>query len=83
MKANELQEHVFATYLTLRYGMAVLALAFPTVLYGIGKFYDIQLQHSMSHYYFAAPANNTADHTFPMRALFAGGHGVRSFIIIY
>lgn len=55
MKANELQIHIFKTYLSLRYGMAIFAFAFPVLLYAIGVYNDIPLQDSMSNYYFATP----------------------------
>lgn len=38
--------------------MALLALAFPVLLYVIGAYHDIPLQNSMSHYYFATPCES-------------------------
>lgn len=67
---NALRDHIFSTYLTLRFGMAVLAIAFPPLLWGVGALrYGIDLQPSMSHYYFAQSAELNA---FPMRVWFVG-----------
>ena len=52
MKAGELQEHITATYVIVRYGMAALALAFPLLLWIGGRILaDLPLQGSMSAYY--------------------------------
>lgn len=84
MDASRLERHVFATYITLRYGMAALALAFPVILYVAGKFHDIQLQDSMSAYYFAAPGNNNTDYTFPVRVWFVGLlFAIGAFLYLY
>jgi hypothetical protein len=72
MKSNDLQKHVFSTYLTLRYGMAVLAFVFPPLLYVIGKFYGISLQDSMSAYYFALSPTDVTEKVFPLRTWFVG-----------
>lgn len=73
MKRNELQNHVFATYLTLRYGMAALAVAFPVILYVFGRvIYGIELENSMSHYYFALAPDDPSKRAFPMRVWFVG-----------
>lgn len=84
MKANELQAHVFATYITLRYGMAFLALTFPIVLYAIGRFHDISLQDSMSSYYFALPTGDLDQNSFPMRTWFVGFlFAIGAFLYLY
>jgi hypothetical protein len=50
-----LEEHVLATYFTLRVGIAVIAIAFPLLLWLGGRFYvGLPLQDSMSAYYHAA-----------------------------
>jgi hypothetical protein len=50
-----LEEHVHSTYFTLRLGIAIIAIAFPLLLYFVGKFYaGLPLQDSMSAYYHAA-----------------------------
>lgn len=51
MKGDELQVHMFATYTTLRVGVAIISFAFPLLLWGGGKLLGIQLPDSMSAYY--------------------------------
>lgn len=59
------------TYFSLRVLLATLAIAFPVVLYLMGRFlYDVDLQPSMSRYFWAASAEGCA--TFPTRTLFVG-----------
>lgn len=54
MKPQNLQEHITASYTTLRIGMAALAIALPFLLWGLGHiFVDLPLQGSMSAYYHA------------------------------
>jgi hypothetical protein len=66
-----LDDHMFRTYLTLRWGLAIIAFAFPLALYTIGKwYYGLPLQSSMSAYFFAADSSMCA--TFPMRTWFVG-----------
>ena len=66
-----LLEHFYSTYFSLRAGLALLAFAFPLVLYFYGKLrYGLPLQPSMSAYFFAATAEQCA--SFPMRTLFVG-----------
>lgn len=72
MEASELQEHIFRTYLNLRYGMAIIAFAFPLILFGVGRIYGISLQSSMSHYYFALPPDDLSEKDFSMRVWFVG-----------
>lgn len=68
---GQLGEHVFGTYISLRWGLAALAFLFPPALYALGKLaYGLPLQPSMSAYYFAADASMCA--TFPMRNVFVG-----------
>ncbi len=68
-----LRDHMLATYSMLRRGLVVLGVAFPLLLWGIGKYaYGIPLQHSMSAYYFAPYPDSPDEKTFPMRIWFAG-----------
>jgi hypothetical protein len=63
--------HFSDTYFSLRMGLAVLAFVFPLVLYFYGKFrYGLDLQPSMSAYFFAATPTHCA--SFPMRTWFVG-----------
>jgi hypothetical protein len=65
---DALKVHIFGTYVTLRKGMGILAAVFPLVLYIIGKFHGINLQGSMSAYYWAG-----ADGAVAPRTIFVGG----------
>ena len=66
-----LLKHFAATYFSLRRGLALLAFAFPIVLYGWGKFrHGLDLQPSMSAYFWAARAGDCA--AYPMRTVFVG-----------
>jgi hypothetical protein len=76
--ARDLWRHFSETYFSLRLGLAVLAFAFPAVLYFWGRFvHDLPLQPSMSAYFFAARATAEAGAmqcaAFPMRTFFVGG----------
>lgn len=63
--------HFSDTYFSLRLGLALLAFSFPLVLYFYGKYrHGLDLQPSMSAYFFAASAEQCA--SFPMRTLFVG-----------
>jgi len=72
MKADELQEHMFSTYFSMRYGIAAIALGFPVLLYFIGLYYGVDWQNSMSHYYFAHPRDDLTKSIFPVRVWFFG-----------
>ncbi len=81
-----LSEHIFSTYITLRYGMAVLALLFPVLLWAVGEaVYDIELQSSMSHYYYAAwPPPGAIVEAYPMRVWFVGFlFAIGAFLYLY
>ncbi|HLL47623.1 MAG TPA: hypothetical protein VK399_12985 [Longimicrobiaceae bacterium] len=68
---ESLHDHVFGTYITLRRGMAIMAAAFPLLLWIVGWLaHGIDLQSSMSAYYFAAPTPDSD--AFPMRTWFVG-----------
>lgn len=63
MNKNQLRDHIFDTYVSLRYGMAAIGIALPVLVWGIGAFHGVDLQRSMSAYYWAtnggdAPARN-------------------------
>ncbi len=82
-KSNEeklaLKSHIFGTYITLRFGMGVLAAALPLVLYVVGKFHGINLQGSMSAYYWAG-----ADGVIAPRGVFVGGLlAIGAFLYLY
>lgn len=73
--ANDLKQHrldfrMIATARMLRLGMGVLALLFPFLLWGIGGWYGLKLQASMSDYYIAWPADQCG--FFPARDILVG-----------
>ena len=52
LRSDELQKHIIATYTNLRWGLVVIAFAFPVLLYIGGRvFDDLPLLDSMSQYY--------------------------------
>lgn len=67
MDKSRLLKHVFDTYNSLRYGMAVIAFAFPWLLWGWGKLHGLSLQGSMSAYYWASIEGDP-----PVRVWFVG-----------
>lgn len=72
MTEQQLQEHIYSTYITLRVGLFLLALAFPILLLGVGWLNGIDLQSSMSHYYFAFAPHDSNLRVFPGRVVFVG-----------
>ncbi len=69
-----LRKHIFSTYKWMRIGMLVIALAFPLALWLVGGWrYGLQLQDSMSAYYWAAPIEKGEEGgDAPMRVVFVG-----------
>jgi len=60
--AQELQDHVLDTYLSLRIGIIVIAIAFPFWLWGVGALkYDVPRQASISAYYHASANDKYKD----------------------
>jgi hypothetical protein len=79
MKAHEVEDHVFSTYLSLRFGMAVIALAFPFLMVAIGKLNGVPLQDSLSAYYWQDGAS-----VAPVRNWFVGGlFALAAFLYLY
>lgn len=69
--SDEIARHILATYTTLRWGLGILALLFPLLLVGYGWFRGVDLQPSLSAYYYAA--TSAVDCVwFPTRAVFVG-----------
>ena len=74
-----LRRHIYGTYLSLRYGMAAIAFAFPLLLYVAGKLNGLPLQGSMSAYYWASNGGDP-----PVRVWFVGGlFAIGSFLYLY
>lgn len=81
IKGASLRKHMYATYLTLRYGLAAIALFFPMLLYLGGRLAGIDPQNSMSAYYFASPPGLD---DAPMRVWFVGLlFGIGTCLILY
>ena len=73
IKPADLQDRIYATYISLRRGLAVLAFLLPVVLVGWGYCFEhIPIQGSMSNYYFAFVAKTPPLREFPMRVWFVG-----------
>ena len=80
MTNDDLKEHVFSTYLSLRYGMALMGTFLPVVLYLVGVLHGLALQDSMSAYYWAAPQGGLP----PSRDWFVGGlFAIAGFLYLY
>ena len=71
MQPNELYEHIFSTYITLRVGMAVIGFVFPFVLYFSGVYDGAGLQDSLSAYYWATGTGRNTARVFFVGLLFA------------
>lgn len=81
MKRDELQEHIFGTYLTLRYGIVLIGALLPLIVYVVGKFGGVSLQDSISDYYWASPLEGGEA---PSRNWFVGGlFAVAAFLYLY
>ena len=72
MKSDELQNHIFATYVNLRIGVAIIAIAFPLLLWVGGAMQGLPLQDSMSAYYHAI-SNDKSMRNWFVGILFAVG----------
>ena len=68
LPADTLADHVFSTYASVRYGIAVIGFAFPLLLVAGGWLMGVAFQASMSAYYWAAPGSDYP----PMRIWFVG-----------
>jgi hypothetical membrane protein len=69
---SELQDHIFGTYVSLRYGLAAIGGLLPVTLYLVGKSYGIELRPSMSGYYWA-DVPGVSGGSAPARDVFVGG----------
>lgn len=72
MNSDELQIHVFSTYINLRYGVALLSFIFPLWLWFGGLYFGLEHQDSMSAYYHKA-CNDQSMRDFFVGFLFAIG----------
>jgi hypothetical protein len=81
MEREQLSNHVFDTYLSLRAGMAVITFLFPIVVVAAGYVFDegLPIQRSLSAYYWAS---NTGFN--PARIPFVGGlFAIGAFLYLY
>ncbi len=85
LRPIDLQERMYATYISLRIGLGLLAFALPLVLVGWGYFVEhIPAQGSMSAYYFAFEPITSELRQFPMRGWFVGTlFAVGCFLYLY
>jgi hypothetical protein len=85
VEPTKLQEHIRATYFSLRFGLGLLAFVFPVFLLLYGDIVEhIPYQTSMSAYYFAFAPEDSPLRVFPMRVFFVGGlWAIGSFLILY
>lgn len=67
MHSDELQEHIFSSYLHLRYGAAIIGALLPLIIYLVGILNGVPLADSISDYYWV-PNGPEA----PSRDLFVG-----------
>lgn len=80
MDRNEMQDHIFNTYLNLRYGLAIIAALLPLIVFGVAKLQGVDLQDSISDYYWAAVTGRQP----PSRVWFIGGlFAVASGLYLY
>ncbi|MET0535450.1 MAG: hypothetical protein ABW171_14630 [Steroidobacter sp.] len=78
---DRLMEHVLSTYHTLRYGMVIITLLYPVVIYLAGAFSGEGLKGSLSDYYWSDAAG--AEPYLP-RTLFIGGlFAIAGFMYLY
>jgi len=83
-KPHDVRDEIFASYMRLRIGLAVLTLLFPIGLLIIGWAHGIHGQTSMSAYYFAQVPLDELKYSFPMRAWFVGIlWAVGAFLYLY
>ncbi len=69
---SELQDHIFDTYISLRYGIAFLALAFPFVVPLAGWFHGDSLRGSLSEYFCEGGGTGDMSGVFAARTGFVG-----------
>ena len=79
MQRDELQEHIFSTYINLRYGMAIIAAIFPVLVFAVGALDGVHLQNSISAYYWASGTGELRARVWFVGGLFA----VATFLYLY
>lgn len=80
MQRNELQEHIFSTYLTLRYGIILIGALLPVIVWAVGEVNGVSLRNSISAYYLPIEGQVEA----PSRNWFVGGlFAVAALLYLY
>jgi hypothetical protein len=79
VEENTLQKHVFSTYLTLRYGIAIIGALLPVLVYAVGAAKGVPLQNSISAYYWAPDGQNAPSRNWFVGCLFV----VAAFLYLY
>jgi hypothetical protein len=65
---TKVQDHVFGTYISLRRGMVIIGAVLPVLVWAVGRLNDVELQDSISAYYWAPDGPDA-----PSRNWFVGG----------
>lgn len=76
---NALQEHMFRSYLNLRYGMAIIGAIYPVIVYAVGWLDGHALQDSISAYYWLTAHGDARPRVWMVGGLFA----VAAFLYLY
>jgi hypothetical protein len=76
---DQLREHIFSTYLTLRYGIVLIGALLPLIVYTVGRFHGVPLQDSISAYYWASNGTPAPSRDWFVGCLFA----VAAFLYLY
>ena len=79
MDPNHLQKHILETYNNLRYGMGIITFLFPIAIFVSGKLSGVDLQSSLSAYYWADLTEPNIPRVFFVGGLFA----IAAFLYLY
>jgi hypothetical protein len=71
MKGDELQEHIFSSYLQLRYGAAIIGALLPLIIYTVGILHHVSLADSISDYYWVPDGPEAPSRDWFVGCLFA------------
>jgi hypothetical protein len=71
MDLNHVDEAIVESYRQLRTRIGILAFLFPLILLGVGRSWGINIQQTMSNYYFALDPDGRVD-MYPVRLWFCG-----------
>ena len=71
LQRDELQEHIFSSYLHLRYGAAIIGALLPVIVYGVGILKGVPLADSISDYYWVPDGPEAPSRDWFVGCLFA------------